>query len=120
MQPEPHLGAERNQRECELELECPLGRLVAEQIHSQQSARPAAQRRERDEVELGHTPPTATRPPFIEAENQERDSAGRYKPGKYEGVGRLHPNLILLVTIDDGNDKAVQREIFCSAAKIKS
>lgn len=83
----PDFGGEGDEGEGVLELEGPLGSLVAEEAHAQQAAGPTTNSTKQAEKGFRHARTGAGGAPFIEAEGQEGDSAPGGEPDDGELMG---------------------------------
>lgn len=82
MQPRPDDSRAGKQREGVFKFERPLGGLVAEDVHADESTGPAAQRTEQHEREFGDTSTGTTRAPLVVTERKERHHVERGEPDK--------------------------------------
>lgn len=87
VEPNPDFGGKREQREKILELEGPLGGLVPEHYHAQQSTGPAAERTQHHQGEFGDAPAETVRAPFIESKHEKGHRTEGGEPDGGNGIG---------------------------------
>ena len=86
MPPGPDLRTKWEQRQAVFQFENPLGGLVAEQFHSDNSAGPTAQRPEQCQGSFRNTPAGLGRSPLVEAERAKGTDVNCYKPDDAKSI----------------------------------
>lgn len=76
----PDFRRKRNQSQRVLELKRPLHRLVPEENHAEQAARPPTQRAEQHQERFRRPRTPALRPPLVEPKPKKREHAKRAEP----------------------------------------
>ena len=86
MPPGPDLRSKWEQRQSVFQFESPLGGFVAEQVHSDNSAGPTAQRPEQCQGCFRNTPAGLSRSPLVEGERSKGTGVHDDKPNDEKSI----------------------------------